>query len=150
MTTPCLHATRVFMFRGNVRVSKQASGLNCLRELLSPALGKRDVEVENESTSGCSLLPSGSAQRSMGGPGAVCGARLLRLRKATGHRQPPFSTFFFKTSINAIKRSAGKSNFLFNSSGPGRVCLFLFNCRPWSGTVYGFLGIFQINSVSSI
>lgn len=48
------------MFRGNVRVSKQASGLNCLRELLSPVLGKRDVEVENESTGGCSLLPSGS------------------------------------------------------------------------------------------
>lgn len=96
------------------------------------------------------LAAKWESQRSRGGLGAVCGARLLRLRKATGHRRPPFSTFSLKTSINANKRSAGKSNFLFNFSGPGRVCLFLFNCRPWSGTAYGFLGIFQINSVSYI
>lgn len=62
-----------------------------------------------------------------------------------------FNGFFFKkTSINAIKCSTGKSNFLFTFLGAGEGLFVFVNSSHLCCTVYGFLGIFQINSVSYI
>lgn len=47
----------------------------------------------------------------------------------------PYFQQFFQISINAIKCSTGKSLHL-HFSGPGRVCLFLFNSSPWSSTLW--------------